>query len=47
MKEIPAEVEIAETTREETQLMAREIDRQKRLDDPAFKGAFHKKKWEE
>lgn len=47
IKEMPAEVEIAETTREEAQLMAREIDRQKRLDDPAFKGAFHKKKWEE
>jgi ATP-dependent RNA helicase RhlE len=47
IKEMPAEVEIAETTREEAQLMAREIDRQKRLDDPDFKGAFHKKKWEE
>ena len=47
IKEMPAEVEVAETTREEAQLMAREIDRQKRLDDPAFKGAFHKKKWEE
>lgn len=47
IKEMPAEVEIAETNREEAQLMAREIDRQKRLDDPAFKGAFHKKKWEE
>ena len=41
IKEMPAEVEVAETTREEAQLMAREIDRQKRLDDPAFKGAFH------
>jgi ATP-dependent RNA helicase RhlE len=47
IKEMPAEVEVAETTREEAQLMAREIDRQKRLDDPAFKGAFHKKKWDE
>ena len=47
MKELPKEVEIAETTFEEAQLMAREIDRQKRLDDPEFKGAFHKKKWEE
>ncbi len=47
IKEMPAEVEIAETTREEAQLMAREIDRQKRLEDPDFKGAFHKKKWEE
>ncbi len=47
IKEMPTGVEIAETTREEAQLMAREIDRQKRLDDPAFKGAFHKKKWEE
>ncbi len=47
VKEMPAEVEVAETTFEEAQLMAREIDRQKRLDDPEFKGAFHKKKWEE
>jgi ATP-dependent RNA helicase RhlE len=47
VKELPNEVEIAETTYEEAQLMAREIDRQKRLDDPEFKGAFHKKKWEE
>ncbi len=47
VKELPKEVEIAETTFEEAQLMAREIDRQKRLDDPEFKGAFHKKKWEE
>jgi ATP-dependent RNA helicase RhlE len=47
VKELPKEVEIAETTYEEAQLMAREIDRQKRLEDPEFKGAFHKKKWEE
>jgi ATP-dependent RNA helicase RhlE len=47
VKELPKEVELAETTYEEAQLMAREIDRQKRLEDPDFKGAFHKKKWEE
>ncbi len=46
-KEIPKEIEIAETTFEEKQLMDREIDRQKRWEDPDFKGAFHKKKWEE
>ncbi len=47
VKELPAEVEITKTPFEEAQLMAREIDRQKRLEDPAFKGAFHAKKGSE
>jgi ATP-dependent RNA helicase RhlE len=38
-------VEIAKTSFEEAQEMAREIDQQKRRDDPEFKGAFHDKKW--
>ncbi|GGC52436.1 DEAD/DEAH box helicase [Pedobacter quisquiliarum] len=41
---IPAEVFIEETPYEERQAMAREIDAQKRKDDPDFKGAFHEKK---
>lgn len=46
VKKLPKQVEIAETPFEEAQAMAREIDRQKRYEDPEFKGAFHEKKWE-
>jgi ATP-dependent RNA helicase RhlE len=42
--EIPEVVQIEKTEPEEKQEQAREIDRQKRLDDPDFKGAFHEKK---
>jgi ATP-dependent RNA helicase RhlE len=43
--EMPQEVEQAEDTPfEEKQDMDREIDRQKRKEDPTFKGAFHEKK---
>jgi len=42
--EIPEVVKIEKTDPEEKQDHAREIDRQKRLDDPDFKGAFHEKK---
>lgn len=41
---IPEAVFIEETDYDEAQEMAREIDRQKRKDDPEFKGAFHEKK---
>lgn len=41
---IPEEVFIEETPYEERQFIAREIDNQKRKDDPDFKGAFHEKK---
>lgn len=41
---IPEEVFIEETPYEERQAIAREIDMQKRKDDPDFKGAFHEKK---
>lgn len=44
VKSLPAEIEIAKTPFEEEQLMAREMDRQRRMDDPDFKGAFHEKK---
>jgi ATP-dependent RNA helicase RhlE len=44
VRELPAHIEIAETFYEEGQEMAREIDRQKRKEDPTFKGAFHERK---
>ena len=42
--DMPAEVEIVESTKNETQDQLREIDRQRKIDDPTFKGAFHEKK---
>jgi ATP-dependent RNA helicase RhlE len=44
VKELPSQIEIVETPREEAQDMAREVDRQKRYEDPEFKGAFHERK---
>ena len=44
VQKIPQEVEIAKTDFDEAQAMAREIDRQKRKENPEFKGAFHEKK---
>jgi ATP-dependent RNA helicase RhlE len=44
IKKLPKEIVIEPTPVEEAQLMAREIDRQKRYEDPEFKGAFHEKK---
>jgi ATP-dependent RNA helicase RhlE len=44
VKELPAGVEISVTPFEEAQEMAREIDRQKRKEDPEFRGAFHERK---
>lgn len=41
---MPTEVFVEETPYEERQYIAREIDNQKRKDDPDFKGAFHEKK---
>jgi ATP-dependent RNA helicase RhlE len=43
VKRIPKAVEITETPFEEAQTMAKEIDRQKRKENPDFKGAFHEK----
>lgn len=43
-EEITNEIEIFDTPFEENQEMNREIDRQKRIEDPSFKGAFHEKK---
>ncbi len=42
--QIPEDVFVEETGYDEAQEMAREIDRQKRKEDPEFKGAFHEKK---
>ncbi|MHB1177511.1 MAG: helicase-related protein, partial [Daejeonella sp.] len=42
--EMPESVFIDDTPYEERQDIAREIDLQKRRDDPEFKGAFHEKK---
>lgn len=44
VREIPEGVFIEETPYEERQHIAREIDNQKRKEDPDFKGAFHEKK---
>jgi ATP-dependent RNA helicase RhlE len=41
---IPKEVDQPETPFDEQQNMLREIDEQRRRDDPTFKGAFHEKK---
>jgi ATP-dependent RNA helicase RhlE len=43
VKPLPEEVPIEETSREEAQEMAREIDWQKKKEDPEFKGAFHER----
>lgn len=42
--QLPAEVFVEETPYEERQTIAREIDAQKRKENPDFKGAFHEKK---
>jgi ATP-dependent RNA helicase RhlE len=42
--EIPNEVFVEETPFKERQAIAREIDNQKKKDNPDFKGAFHEKK---
>ncbi|WP_404828214.1 DEAD/DEAH box helicase [Sphingobacterium cellulitidis] len=45
VKELPADVIIEKTPFDEKQAIAREIDNQKKKDDPDFKGAFHEKKY--
>ncbi|MFM7106195.1 MAG: DEAD/DEAH box helicase [Flavobacteriales bacterium] len=42
---IPSNVVIHPTSREERQEQLRELDRQRRRNDPTFKGAFHEKKF--
>jgi len=45
VKELPESVFIEKTGFEERQAIAREIDNQKKKDDPDFRGAFHEKKY--
>ena len=45
VKDIPSEIFIEKTGFEEKQNIAREIDNQKKKDNPDFKGAFHEKKY--
>jgi len=42
--EIPEDITVTETEFEERQIQKREVDRQRKVDDPTFKGAFHEKK---
>lgn len=44
VKALPREIEIAPTPASEAQAMARDIDWQKRKENPEFKGAFHDRK---
>jgi ATP-dependent RNA helicase RhlE len=44
VKKLPSEIVIEETFKDEAQEMAKEIDLQKRREDPTFKGAFHERK---
>lgn len=44
VKKLPAEVSLVSTPFAESQRMARDIDFQKRKEDPDFKGAFHERK---
>jgi ATP-dependent RNA helicase RhlE len=44
VKNLPPQVEVEKTPFEEEQRMRKEIDNQKRKEDPEFKGAFHEKK---
>ncbi|MGC4022496.1 MAG: DEAD/DEAH box helicase [Cyclobacteriaceae bacterium] len=44
VRKLPNEIKIEETPFEEQQEMAREIDRQKRREDPEYQGAFHERK---
>jgi ATP-dependent RNA helicase RhlE len=43
-KEIPQEVEIVDTGKEERQKQLREIDHQRKIEDPSFQGALHERK---
>jgi ATP-dependent RNA helicase RhlE len=43
-QDIPPEVEVVETDFDERQRQLREIDRQRKIDDPTYQGAFHQRK---
>ncbi|MCF8361060.1 MAG: DEAD/DEAH box helicase [Prolixibacteraceae bacterium] len=42
--DLPEDVEVVESTKAETEQQLREVDRQRKIDDPTFQGAFHQKK---
>ena len=44
LQPLPQEVEVVETEFAENQDQLREIDRQRKIDDPSYQGAFHQKK---
>ena len=44
VSKFPEGVEVEETPLEESKQIAKEIDRQKRYEDPEFRGAFHERK---
>jgi ATP-dependent RNA helicase RhlE len=44
LRPLPDSVRVAETQPDEGQTQARELDRQRRRDDPSFRGAFHERK---
>lgn len=44
LENLPEEVEVVETEFKEKQDQLREIDRQRKIDDPEYQGAFHQKK---
>lgn len=44
VRQLPPEVPVADTLPAEAKEMAREIDRQKKKEDPTFQGAFHERK---
>jgi ATP-dependent RNA helicase RhlE len=44
VRKMPEGIEVDETSPEEQKRIAMEIDRQKRYEDPEFKGAFHQRK---
>ncbi|HEV8515543.1 MAG TPA: helicase-related protein, partial [Cyclobacteriaceae bacterium] len=44
VKKLPERIKIEETSTEEAQVIAREVDRQKKREDPEYGGAFHERK---
>ncbi len=46
MLEVPSQFYVEDTPFNEKQAIAKEIDLQKRKENPEFKGAFHDKKFE-
>jgi len=44
VKKLPKDINVDSTPFDEQQIMAREIDKQRKKEDPGYKGAFHPKK---